>query len=152
MAPLIFSREEANRIVRIPVAMEPHTDFMVWKGEASGEFSVRSAYKFLHGFLPNYLKTEANLFYKNLWDIHIPGKIKILIWKISWNFIHHFVNLRCKRLLSVVVCPKCGVTECSRIVPAFNVEYFVALCGRSRGTSLCVGAHQLVPLPDQKGP
>ncbi|MBA0650201.1 hypothetical protein Goklo_017650 [Gossypium klotzschianum] len=46
-----FSESDANRILRIPLANEPYDDFMVWRGEVSGEYSVRS-YKLL-------LKVEA---------------------------------------------------------------------------------------------
>ncbi|KAG8488697.1 hypothetical protein CXB51_016664 [Gossypium anomalum] len=42
-----FSEEDAGKILRIPLARAPHDDFLVWGGEASGEFSVCNAYKLL---------------------------------------------------------------------------------------------------------
>lgn len=42
-----FSSEVASHILKIPLAEIPHVDFVVWKGETSKEFSVRSAYKLL---------------------------------------------------------------------------------------------------------
>ncbi|MBA0712681.1 hypothetical protein Golax_011763 [Gossypium laxum] len=41
-----FSESDANKILGIPLANEPYDDFMVWRGEASGEYSVWS-YKLL---------------------------------------------------------------------------------------------------------
>ncbi|KAG8483631.1 hypothetical protein CXB51_022417 [Gossypium anomalum] len=80
---------EAERILRIPLAREPHDDFMVWSGEPLGEFSVRGAYKLLQISDPRAyaLQTIYRDFYKKLWLLNLPTKIKITIWKISWNYV-----------------------------------------------------------------
>ncbi|KAA3454812.1 reverse transcriptase [Gossypium australe] len=52
-----FAADEADRILRIPLARIPHEDFRAWSGEQSGEFSKASW---------NYLPTRANLFHKKL--------------------------------------------------------------------------------------
>lgn len=38
-----FSTTDADRILRIPLALNAHDDLLVWKGKTSGDFSVRSA-------------------------------------------------------------------------------------------------------------
>ncbi|MBA0726401.1 hypothetical protein Golax_002232, partial [Gossypium laxum] len=43
-----FSAADVARILQIPLATERHDDIVVWRGEPSGEFSIRSAYKLLH--------------------------------------------------------------------------------------------------------
>lgn len=47
---LLFSRDEADKIVRIPLATESHDDFMIWKGKPFGMFTVRSDYQLLQNF------------------------------------------------------------------------------------------------------
>ena len=42
-----FPVDTAQKILQIPLAELLGVDFQVWKGELSGEFSVRSAYKLL---------------------------------------------------------------------------------------------------------
>lgn len=42
-----FTEADAERILRIPLARSPHEDFLIWGGENSGEFTVRSAYQLL---------------------------------------------------------------------------------------------------------
>ncbi|MBA0866032.1 hypothetical protein Goshw_017352 [Gossypium schwendimanii] len=42
-----FSVENADRILRIPLATMEHDDMLVRKGESLGEFTVKSAYKLL---------------------------------------------------------------------------------------------------------
>ncbi|KAA3487455.1 hypothetical protein EPI10_031278 [Gossypium australe] len=43
-----FSEGDAEKILRIPLAQEPHDDFLVWSGESSGE-----AYKLLQNSCAN---------------------------------------------------------------------------------------------------
>ncbi|MFQ6647961.1 hypothetical protein Gotur_021788 [Gossypium turneri] len=65
-----FSAADVARILQIPLATERHDDIVVWRGEPSGEFSVRSAYKLLHrgNFDPTLdeLQATSKKFYKKL--------------------------------------------------------------------------------------
>ncbi|MFQ6641489.1 hypothetical protein Gotur_015953, partial [Gossypium turneri] len=86
----------------------------VWKEELSGEFTVRSAYKLLQEASldpSNYLlQADTKDFYRKLWNLQLPTKILILIWRISWNYIHSLVNLRQKRVTTTARCPR-GFSE-----------------------------------------
>ncbi|KAH1047724.1 hypothetical protein J1N35_038508 [Gossypium stocksii] len=42
-----FLEEVAEKIICIPLAEEPYDDFRAWSGEASGEYTIRSASKLL---------------------------------------------------------------------------------------------------------
>ena len=112
---MIFKPAVAEKILRIPLAETEHEDLQVWKGESTGEFSVRSAYKLLHELTldPNelFLHTETINFYRKLWTLQIPSKIKMTIWRISWNYIPSFLNLKIKRVLVNTKCPRCESEE-----------------------------------------
>ncbi|KAK5819768.1 hypothetical protein PVK06_024791 [Gossypium arboreum] len=101
----------AEKILKIPLAETAHEAFQVWKGELTGEFSVRSAYKLLHEICldPNtiILQIEIKNFYRKLWKLCIPSKIQITVWRISWNFIPSLLNLRLKRVVVDAQCPRC---------------------------------------------
>lgn len=117
----------------------------MWGGDHSGEFSVRSAYKLLHNASSDprhyLLQTEMKEFYKELWGLQLPPKIAITIWKISWDFIPNFANLRYRRVISNDRCPRgCSWLEdslyifrdfprFSREVTTSNVDFFVMLYG-----------------------
>ncbi|PPD98816.1 hypothetical protein GOBAR_DD04153 [Gossypium barbadense] len=92
--------------------MNPHDDYLAWRGESSGEFTVRSAYKLLHGieFNPRAytLQNECRKFYKELWLLNLPTKLKITVWRISWNYLPTWVNLQHRRLLNNTACSWCG--------------------------------------------
>ncbi|MFQ6641490.1 hypothetical protein Gotur_015953, partial [Gossypium turneri] len=59
----------------------------------------------------NYLlQADTKDFYRKLWNLQLPTKILILIWRISWNYIHSLVNLRQKRVTTTARCPR-GFSE-----------------------------------------
>ncbi|KAK5812542.1 hypothetical protein PVK06_027977 [Gossypium arboreum] len=116
-----FNEEVAHKILQIPISGTSHADFQVWKGEQSGEFSVRSAYKLLQNSLldpRSYLiQAKSKKFYSKLWSSQLLTKVAITIWRIFWNYMPTFVNLRCKRVLTNVRCLSCssGDEDCSHI-------------------------------------
>ncbi|KAH1107756.1 hypothetical protein J1N35_011524 [Gossypium stocksii] len=84
---------------------------LVWKHEASGQYSVKSGYRAL---ITDYMLTSSNNyynvetyrdFYKFLWELHIPGKIKIHAWRAINNYVPHNINLSQRLLVVDVVCP-----------------------------------------------
>ncbi|KAA3472069.1 reverse transcriptase [Gossypium australe] len=110
-----FPEHIAQKILQIPLAEEAHEDFKVWRGEHTGEFSVRSAYQLLQEttLTPSELLLQAKTknFYRKLWNLKLPSKILITIWRISWNFIPNFKNLRLRRVVSDSSCPRCQNAE-----------------------------------------
>ncbi|KAA3475512.1 reverse transcriptase [Gossypium australe] len=65
-----FPENTAQKILQIPLAEEEHEDFQVWRGEHSGEFTVRSAYKLLQEATMDpsalLIQTETKDFYRKL--------------------------------------------------------------------------------------
>ncbi|MBA0610243.1 hypothetical protein Godav_011113, partial [Gossypium davidsonii] len=106
-----FSMDIANKIMQIPLSKSSQADFQVWRGEATGIFSVRSAYKLLQESTldPNaYLQTHIKKIFRKLWNLNLPSKIKITVWKIAWNYIPTFSNLKLRRIMTEDQCLKCG--------------------------------------------
>lgn len=104
-----FPEEIVVRILRIPLPREPMEDVLVWNGESIGEFSVRSAYKLLHksSFHRNYTNFVSTTFYMKRWQIQIPHKVKLHMWRATWNFLPTFVNLCSKRVRTDSLCLRC---------------------------------------------
>ena len=107
-----FPEVVAEKILSIPLAEKPHDDFQVRSAEASGEFTVRSAYQLLQNTENNprayALGDDYKDFYRKLWLLDLPSKIKITVWKISWNFLATHVNMLLRRLTDTSMCPRCG--------------------------------------------
>ncbi|KAA3467922.1 Ribonuclease H-like superfamily protein [Gossypium australe] len=106
-----FGADETERILCIPLTKHPHVDLMAWRGEPSGSFSVKNNYKLLQRLDPNAYAIHPvyNDFYKKLWSIDLPTKIKINILKASWNYLPTRVNLLHKKLATEATCPRCGL-------------------------------------------
>ncbi|KAA3460765.1 reverse transcriptase [Gossypium australe] len=108
-----FPADVVESILRIPLSMEPHDDFLAWSDESSGVFFVRSSYKLLQRLDPTAyaLHNIYRDFYRKLWQIEIPSKMKIFIWKLSWNYIASKVNMYNRQLVNNRLCPRCGGDE-----------------------------------------
>ncbi|MBA0753834.1 hypothetical protein Gogos_020200 [Gossypium gossypioides] len=75
-----FSLIDAKRTLCIILAIEAHEDMLVWGGEASGEFSARSAYKL----------SQKNPMGPNVYALQIvnePEKISLIKTKkvVEWK-------------------------------------------------------------------
>ncbi|KAH1122568.1 hypothetical protein J1N35_005728 [Gossypium stocksii] len=110
-----FPANIAQKILQIPLAETLGADFQVWKGELSGELWVRNAYKLLQiaSSDPNNILIQVDLknFYKQLWNLKLPSKITITVWRASWNYMPTLVNLRSKRVADNTICPHCRSGE-----------------------------------------
>ncbi|KAA3463879.1 reverse transcriptase [Gossypium australe] len=106
-----FEAAEAEMILRIPLGKFPHDDILAWRGEPTGVLSVKSSYKLLQRYDPSAYAIQPDYidFYKKLWCIDLPTKVKINMWKASWNYLPTRVNLHHKKLISDTSCPRCGL-------------------------------------------
>ncbi|KAA3489989.1 reverse transcriptase [Gossypium australe] len=109
----IFEADTTTRISSIPILEGRSKDLMVWKYEGSGEYTVKSGYRVLFSeHIQNTSDTSPDgedytEFYKSLWTLHIPTKVKIHIWRMFNNFLPHFCNLARRTLSVETVCPLC---------------------------------------------
>ncbi|MBA0555058.1 hypothetical protein Golob_014120, partial [Gossypium lobatum] len=100
--------QEADVILCIPVSQHIGEDKIVWLGH-TGDYSVRSGYRLL--LQSQQLETFPNdyrKFYKKLWQIQVPSKIKITVWRILHNYIPTRANRFTRRVIASPSCPKCN--------------------------------------------
>lgn len=81
----IFDESTAELMLSIPISGANSEDMLVWKHEGSGEYTVKSGYRVLSTELLQkntfIFPNDANYkdFYKALWNMLTPAKIKIHI-------------------------------------------------------------------------
>ncbi|KAH1064639.1 hypothetical protein J1N35_029626 [Gossypium stocksii] len=81
----LFDDDTVARILSIPISDGGGEDLRVWKHDGSGVYTVRSGYRVLnsaHLQVPTLTSPNEGVyisFYKALWSLDIPGKIKIHI-------------------------------------------------------------------------
>ncbi|KAL4354038.1 hypothetical protein GQ457_06G007780 [Hibiscus cannabinus] len=101
----IFSRAEMECILSIPLSRYSQADCLVWSGEHSVLYSVRSGYRLLMGSI--LVPSDDKKLFRTLWTIDCPPKFKIQVWKFIWNYAPTKSTLFTKRLTSDSLCPLC---------------------------------------------
>ncbi|KAL4377484.1 hypothetical protein GQ457_02G021740 [Hibiscus cannabinus] len=111
----LFTAEQADRILCMPLSSSASTDILIWRWDKSGLYSVHSGYNFLINSSPE-LDEESNLqsatrnnsFFNTLWSLALPPKVKITFWRFVKNFSPTFTNLRIMKLDVETSCVLCG--------------------------------------------
>ncbi|KAK5784761.1 hypothetical protein PVK06_039291 [Gossypium arboreum] len=111
----LFDDDRMNRILSILLACHRTHDTLVWKYEATRDYSVKSGYRVLiteqlqFNDFNSITIAKYKEFYQLLWDLHILAKIKIHMWRLFNNYVPHYTNLVQSRLFVQVDCPLCNV-------------------------------------------
>ncbi|KAA3475778.1 Ribonuclease H-like superfamily protein [Gossypium australe] len=97
--------DQARRILNIPLAQTNAKDTLVWRHDNTGEYTVKSGYRVLLSgrsqLTSHNLAMDGNYsnFYKMLWELQLPSKIKIHLWRLTRNYVPHLCNLNKRRLI-----------------------------------------------------
>ncbi|XP_040988933.1 uncharacterized protein LOC121236548 [Juglans microcarpa x Juglans regia] len=109
----IFKEEEAKLICSIPISRSGASDRRIWASLERGNFSIKSAY-FLETKLSNRSSGEPstgggnNSMWKDLWQLEVPAKAKLLIWKCLSNIRPTKDSLLRENIVESNLCPVCA--------------------------------------------
>ena len=106
----------AQQIKAIPLCRTVMRDCLVWPRTRDGNYSVKTGYQLL-GELEN--KGEAlgsnsnNLrsFWKGIWNMRIPNKIKNFCWRACTESLPTLVNLHRRNVVNSPVCNSCDLNR-----------------------------------------
>uniref|UniRef100_A0A2N9EM79 Reverse transcriptase zinc-binding domain-containing protein n=1 Tax=Fagus sylvatica TaxID=28930 RepID=A0A2N9EM79_FAGSY len=110
----IFLPFEANLISQIPLRGTHKPDRQVWARTSNGMFSVQSAYQMLVEDLKikesgtSTTSQRWKVFWKNLWSVKVPQKIKVFMWKACSNILPTCTKLFDRNIVSNFSCSVCG--------------------------------------------
>ncbi|XP_035546588.1 uncharacterized protein LOC118348634 [Juglans regia] len=112
----IFNKEEADQICSIPVSSMEVEDRLVWGPSKKGIFSVRSAYHLemerkqaIRG--ENSRHEERVKGWDSIWELDVPRKVKLFLWKATNDFLATKKNLFLKKITGNPLCPICKLDE-----------------------------------------
>jgi len=112
-----FHPPDATRIKALPLCSTPQPDVLIWPLEKSGKYLVKSSFRLLcvgqdSTANANQANSEDRVFWKKLWKIQVPGKIKHFLWRAYTNSLATKDNLVKRKILLDVACNRCaGVQE-----------------------------------------
>jgi hypothetical protein len=105
-----------GQICSLPLSPLGHPDQMVWSGNKSGLFTVKSAY-YLEMQHRNQAKGESSTawqevgMWKSIWNLNVPPVLKNFLWKVCHNVLPTKVNLFSKKIVQDPLCPCCSREE-----------------------------------------
>lgn len=116
----ICSERDANLIMAIPIhALDNDSQF--WNREKLGYYSVKSAYRCLQEDGEHYNGQDNSEIWKADWNMRIPQKVKIFVWRALSNLLPTKDQLVIKK---VDVHPYC--TVCNSDIE--SVEHILVTC------------------------
>lgn len=80
----IFEERDADLILSIPLR-EDDRDTWYWCHEKMGHYSVKSGYIVLQEAKPSIITADNSGFWRKLWQLKIPSKMKNFLWRAVTN-------------------------------------------------------------------
>ena len=108
----IFLPSDAELIKSIPLSMRARDDAVVWSREKNGHYSVRCAYKMLTEAKSSSQQSYSDMgvwkkFWKMVWSVRVPHKIRHFLWQACLNALPTMVNLSRRRIVTDGRCGFC---------------------------------------------
>lgn len=108
----IFTPIEAKLIPYIPLARQACVDKLFWPFTQSGRYTSKFGYRFLkeaHDGVESGNDQPVEGFWRKIWVLRVPNKIKNFVWQACKDSIPTKVNLRWR---SIAILPRCEL--CSK--------------------------------------
>ena len=110
----MFIRDDAEAILAIPESEEGLPDKLCWHFSKDGEFSVKSGYRLAMAASPidrnrasSSSSEPTSAWWKTLWRLSIPPKVKIFIWRVCKGWIPVRTVLARRGITPDTCCPLC---------------------------------------------
>ena len=113
----LFVQHEAEVIKAIPISSHLPEDKLIWAWSNNGVFSVKNAYWVACQTLvaefssSSFDGNQERSFWKHLWQINVPHKIRHFAWKACQDILPLKTNLVKRNVLHMATCDGCNVGE-----------------------------------------
>ncbi|KAL5798630.1 hypothetical protein ACOSQ2_003450 [Xanthoceras sorbifolium] len=116
---LLYDRKQSEQvldaikdsILEIPLSLGDCADSLIWHFDKTGEYSVKSGYRVAAQdklSLSGSSSSPDSKWWLALWNLNIPPKIKIFIWRVCHNAIPSLCNLCSRKIVVDPCCSRCG--------------------------------------------
>lgn len=104
----IFEVRDQHCIVNTRVEYDLDTDILCWKLEATGQYSVKTAYNLIQEQKGAWNAVNNNPLWKNFWNIKAPPKCSNLVWRAVSYCLPTKTALQTKHVQIDNICPVCN--------------------------------------------
>lgn len=102
-----FLEVDANAILATPIPQREVMDKVVWKESNDGRYSAKSGYRFWSNVHFGDGEVPQSKGWSRVWNLMIPHKIKVFIWRFCRNVIPVRRRLSSRGLRVPITCPMC---------------------------------------------
>ncbi|TYH08087.1 hypothetical protein ES288_A08G287600v1 [Gossypium darwinii] len=112
----LFGEKQLKNILSIPLVCSRPQDELIWRGDNTGVYIVKSGYKWviIMGIL--YYIMKFHLLSLQSYGVLWYQVICILMWRIANEFIPTLHNLRIRKLVVNTLCPLCQANEETQVL------------------------------------
>ncbi|KAL5838662.1 hypothetical protein ACOSQ3_015831 [Xanthoceras sorbifolium] len=97
----VFVAADRDSILEIPLSLGDCADSLIWHFDKTGEYSEKLS-------LSGSSSSPDSKWWLALWNLNIPPKIKIFIWRVCHNAIPSLCNLCSRKIVVDPCCSRCG--------------------------------------------
>ncbi|KAK3221954.1 hypothetical protein Dsin_008979 [Dipteronia sinensis] len=129
----------------IPISLNDRPDCLMWHFDKKGIYNVKSGYKVACESKFRAICSSSNQkgeLWKLLWNLHVPPKVRVFLWKVSNNAIPYLANLFRRKVLLLPCCGRCeeevestshALFWCSEVEEVWDFSEFGLLLGDLKG-------------------
>ncbi|KAK0606918.1 hypothetical protein LWI29_006286 [Acer saccharum] len=106
----IFLPIDKEVILSIPISVRGGDDCLSWHYDKNGIFTVKSGYWLALNLSIKNQPSPSSIsqkWWKGLWHLDIPPKIKMFIWRVCSNALPNLYNLWIRKVVDDPVCFRC---------------------------------------------
>ena len=109
----MFLPQKAEIFLSISLSIWLPPDRLIWSKTPSGKFTTKSAYKLLACNASANNPSNSNLspqksFWRGLWKLRVPNKVKHFAWRVSNEALPTMVNLARQQVGTIDQCNSCN--------------------------------------------
>ncbi|MCI10423.1 putative ribonuclease H protein, partial [Trifolium medium] len=109
----LFYGFEVDSITQIPLINPTLEDKFMWMGEKHWDYTVKSGYQAIKNWEQESREggsghNSSDAIWKKLWNLKIPPRNQLLIWRIIHNIVPVRENLNNRGVRSPILCPNCS--------------------------------------------
>lgn len=130
-----FHADDSKLILQIRIPQNDVNDRLAWTGTHKGIYTVKSGYRYWESWNVNRDNLIDSQGWTKLWNLHLPYKMRVFLWRFCRNNIHVRKLLRSKGVQTTIMCPMCGI-DIEHLRHLFCECSFALDCWRTLGFNI----------------